>query len=112
MEVGHAYYLNLNFTVLRTAKAVVRAFLCHQLIVISAFDDLSVLDKHDLVAMLDGGKSVGDDKGGASLEKRLNTDLQQSLGLGVDGGGSLVKNQDGGIGKHSSRKGNQLLLTL
>ena len=80
------------------------------LIVISNLYDLTVLDKHDLVAVLDGGKTMRNDKGGTSLEKRLNTDLQKSLGLGVDGRRCLVKDENRRIFQDDAGDGEALLL--
>ena len=48
-------------------QVVIEALLCHQLLCISFFDDVSVGDDEDTVRLLDSGKPVGDDEGSSAL---------------------------------------------
>ena len=79
---------------------------------IAGFQDAALTNKEDAVAALDGGKTVGNDEAGAPLEQGFDALLEETLGLGVDGGGRLVQDQDFGIGKQGTGKGDELLLSL
>ena len=46
-----------------------------------------------------------------SLQRRGDGRLELLLGLGIDGAGRLVQNEDRGIGDQRARKRDQLLLT-
>ena len=61
-----------------------------QLGVGALFDDLAHFEHVDAVRVLDGGKAVGDDEGGAVLHQVVERVLDLALGLGIDGGGGLV----------------------
>ena len=51
-----------------------------------------------------------DDEGGAALEQRLQRLLDQDLGMGVDGGGRFIQNQDLRVIQQRAGEGDQLLL--
>ena len=75
-------------------------------------DDAPVVEDDDLVGITDGGEAVGDDKGGAPLHDGVHASLYHLLGTGVDTGGCLVENEDGGIGYGSTGDGKELALSL
>ena len=81
----------------------------HELGVVAALDDLSVLDRQDHVRAANGGKSVCDNKAGSALADALGCTLNQLLGVAVHRRGGLVQHQDRGIRQHNARKGQQLL---
>lgn len=60
-------------------------------------DDVTVVEDDDLVGITDGTQTVGDDEGGAPLHEGVHATLHHLLGTGVDTGGRLVENEDGGI---------------
>jgi len=51
----------------------------------------------DEVGVLDGGEAVGNDKAGAVFHELVESLLDESFGLGVDGGGGFVEEEDGWI---------------
>lgn len=75
-------------------------------------DDVTVVEDDDLVGIADGTEAVGNDEGGASLHDGVHTSLYQLFGTGVDTGGRLVEDQDGGIGNGSTGNGKELALAL
>lgn len=58
------------------------------------FLDLPFLHYHNPVGFFDGGQAVRDDDGGAVLHQVFQRRLHVAFGLGVEGGGGLVQNQD------------------
>src|SRR5579862_4472125 len=60
----------------------------------AAFDDLALLHDHDLVGAADGGKTVRDNEGGASLHEISETVLNHFFGFGIQTGRCLVENED------------------
>ena len=50
----------------------------------AAFGNSLVGDIHNLVAALDGGKAVGDDKGGPAFKKLVECGLELPFGFGVN----------------------------
>ena len=91
---------------------VVIAVLIQQLLMVAHLRDALVGDIQDAVAVLNGGKPVGDDEAGAALQQGVEALLDQALGFGVDGGGRLVQHQDFRVGEQSAGKGHQLPLAL
>ena len=79
---------------------------------IARFNDVAVLDHEDDVGVLNGGKTVCDDKRGAPLHKVLHRRLNLLFGAAVHIGGGLIKDQHRGIGQHGARNGDELALTL
>ena len=75
-------------------------------------DDVTVVEDDDLVGITDGGEAVGDDEGGAPLHDGVHALLHQLLSAGVDRGGRLVKDEDGGIGDSGTGDGKELALSL
>ena len=75
-------------------------------------DDAPVVEDDDLVGITDGGEAMGDDKGGAPLHDGVHASLYELLGTGVDTGGCLVEDEDGGIGNGGTGNGKELALAL
>ena len=93
-------------------QPVVEALLADQLLVVALLDDGAVLDHQNGVGVLDGGKSVGNDKAGLVLHQCRHGVLNLDLRAGVHVGGGFVQNQNGCFGKKSAGDGDQLLLPL
>ena len=74
--------------------------------------DLAVLQHHDRVGVAHRGQAVGNDKDGTPLHELVHPLLDKGLGTGVDGGGSLVENQDRRIGHGGPGDGQKLPLAL
>ena len=72
--------------------------------------DDAVGDGDDPACGPDGGEPVGDDEGGAALGQGVEGLLDLGLGDGVQGGGGLVQDQDGGILQEDPGDGHALLL--
>ena len=83
-----------------------------KLIVIAALDDLAVFENANHVGVADGGKTVSDDKDGATLHELVHTLLDEFLGASVDGRRCLVKNESGGICDCGSCDCKEVTLTL
>ena len=65
---------------------------------ITALDDLSVLQHHDGVGVPHGGEPVGDDKGGPVRHEPVHAPLDVLLRPGIHGACGLVQDQDGSPG--------------
>ena len=76
----------------------------------SAFYDLTLLYDEDLVGSADGGEAVGDDEGGAALHEEIEAVLDHGFGLGVEGAGGFVEDEDAGVGEDGAGDGDALAL--
>ena len=54
---------------------------------------------------------MGNEEGSAVPEEMVDGGLDQLLSLGIDGGGSLVQDENPGVGQHRPGEGDQLLLS-
>lgn len=54
---------------------------------------------------------MGNEEGGSSFQKLVCSLLDQLLGFGVNGGGCLIQNEDGGVRKNCPGKRKELLLS-
>ena len=81
-----------------------------QLLVGALLDDPAVLEDDDPVAAADRGDLVRDDQAGAAGEVLLQGLLDPRLGLGVEGAGAVVEQQDGGVGDEGPGQGQALPL--
>uniref|UniRef100_A0A0B7K5W6 Uncharacterized protein n=1 Tax=Bionectria ochroleuca TaxID=29856 RepID=A0A0B7K5W6_BIOOC len=75
--------------------AVIPPPLLQQLTVRAPLDDGPLVHDEDLVGGDDGRQPVGDDEHGAALAQLPQRRLDEGLGLGVDGAGGLVEDEDG-----------------
>ena len=82
-----------------------------QFFVSSLLYDLSVLDHKDYIRVLDGGQSVGDHDGRASLDDLFYGCLDPLFRDRVDRSCSLVQNNDLRLSDDGPREGYELLLT-
>ena len=71
-----------------------------------------MIEDHDDVGVLDGAEAVGDDEDGASGHEGVHALLDHGLGVGIDGGGSLIHDHHRWVGDGGTRDGEQLALTL
>ena len=79
-------------------QPIILALFGDELFVSAPFNDPALLQDHDHVGILHGGKPVGDDKDRAALHQPVHPPLHDGLGAGVDGGGGLVQNHHRRIG--------------
>ena len=70
----------------------------------------SFLQHVDAVGVLDGGKPVGDDEGGAVFHQAVERVLDLALGLGIHRGGGLVQQQDRRVLEQRAGDGQPLFL--
>lgn len=63
----------------------------------AACDEASVLHHMNGAGVADGGETVGDDDGGATLHEMIEGLLDLRFGLAVECGGGLVEQEDGGV---------------
>ena len=83
-----------------------------QLAVRALLDDIAVAHDEDAVGIADGAQAVRDDKARAAAHEVVHRLLNELLGAGVDRAGRLVEDEDGSVGEHGARDGQQLLLPL
>ena len=57
-------------------------------------DNVTILHNQDQICVPDGGKSVSDDKAGSAFHQVIHSFLDLYLGSGINGGGSLIQDQD------------------
>ncbi len=113
MSGGFLSYLLCEYEILgklRHVKIVVGAALSHQLLVISALFNATVIDHKDPVGIFDGGKTVSDDKAGPAGKQCLDALLYQHFRVGIDAAGGFIKDEDLGHGDHGAGKGDELPL--
>ena len=78
--------------------------------VTALFDDPTAIDHDDAVGEAHGRQAVGDDEGGAPGGRALERFHHDALGVGVETGGRLVEDENGGVPQHGARDGKALLL--
>ena len=110
-NLRHYVHQNL-FSQISRIKLIVFSVFFHQLVMAAAFNDASVVKYHNYIGVLDGGKSVGNDKYRTSLHQLIHTVLYKSFRSGIDGRGRFVQNHDRRIGNSRSGNGNKLALSL
>ena len=93
-------------------KLIIPPPLRYQLLVIAALDNLAVFEDANHIGVADCGKSVRDDKNGATLHEFVHSLLDKFFSASVDGACSLVENEHGRVGYRRSRNGEELALTL
>ena len=69
---------------LTVIKLKIEAFFREKLIMISGFNNVSVLHDHDDVSFSDGGESVGDDEARSTLHKLIKSSLDSDLSTGIN----------------------------
>ena len=78
----------------------------------TAFDDPSVFEHHDGVAVADRGQPVGNNEYGPASHEVIHTLLYDLFGPGIDGGCCLVEDQHRRICDRRTRDREQLSLAL
>lgn len=73
--------------------------------------DLSVVNDQNLIGILDGVQTVGDDQQGLTLYQLRDGLLNVALIVGVHTGGRLVQNHDRGVFQNTAGDGDALFLT-
>jgi len=63
----------------------------------SLLDDSSFVQHIDIISILDGGQAMGDDDHRGSAPQGLDAFLDVFLGLGIQGAGGLVQNEQAGV---------------
>src|SRR5262249_51235954 len=79
---------------LQCEKSRVPAVGLQQRRVRSLFDDAPLLDDHDPVGHSDGWEAVGDEDARPPLRELTKALEDRVLGLGVEGGGGLIEDED------------------
>lgn len=90
------------------AEFVVFAAAREEAFVVALLDNLAFIEDIDAIRVLDGGKPVGDDKGGAVFHETVEGILDLAFGLGIDGGGGFVEQKDGCVFEQGSGDGQAL----
>ena len=84
------------------------AALCFEFCGGAGFDDLTVLQDHDLVGICDGAHAVGDDDDGLVLYEFRNALLNFGFVFDVEACGSFVEEYDGGVLEDGAGDGDSL----
>ena len=108
----HLLLCSLRLIKLAVVKICVEAFLCKQLFMAALLDNVTILHNQDQICIPDGGKSVSDDKAGSAFHQVIHSFLDLYLGSGINGGGSLIQDQDLIVCKNGSCNCQELLLAL
>ena len=106
----HLLLCSLRLIKLAVVKICVEAFLCQQLFMAALFYNVAILHNQDQICVPDGGKSVSDDKAGSAFHQVIHSFLDLYLGSGINGGGSLIQDQDLIVCKNGSCDCQELLL--
>ena len=93
-------------------QLVILAFLLHQGVVVASFQNMAVFHDHNQIGILNGGKTVGNDKDGAAVHQSVHAFLYQRLCSGIDAAGGFVQDHDRWIGHGSPGNVQQLALPL
>src|SRR5215216_5673375 len=64
-------------------QVIIEALLREQFIMLAALDDLTIFQYQDHIRIADGGETVRDDKGGATLQQFVECFLNETLGTRV-----------------------------
>src|SRR5437660_1422668 len=88
------YLDNLVQVLLRLDEAVELALFLDELLVRADFGDLAVLQDHQPRGVTQGAQAMRDREGRAALDQPRDGVLNLLLGVGIDGGGGLVEDQD------------------
>ena len=78
-------------------KLAVASFEEQEFLVGPFLNNPSFFHNTDPVGVSDGGEPVGDDHGGAVFHQVFDGLLDLDFGLGIEGGGGLIKDEDGRV---------------
>lgn len=104
--------LSLFFLELTVIQIRIEALPCQQLFMISLLNDISVLHHQDQICILNGRKSVGDNKAGSALHQVIHSLLDLHFCSCINGRCGLIQDQYLIICQDRSCNGKQLLLPL
>ena len=93
-------------------ELIVFAFLLKQLIVGTALNDMAGFQDHDDIAILNCGKTMGDNEDRSAFHDGIHSALNQFFSAAIDGRSRLIKDQNRGIRTSCAGNGEQLPLTL
>ncbi len=78
----------------------------------AGFNEPALVDDEDFAGVANGGEAVGDDEAGALLHEAVHGALDVGFGVGVDGGGSFIENQNRRLGHKGAGDAEELALAL
>jgi len=87
------------------------AVLGEEFVEATLFDNAAFLDDEDLVHGAEGGEAMGDADDGAIFGEVVDGFLDFGFGLGVEGGGGFVEDEDGGVADEGAGDGDALALS-
>ena len=96
---------------LQSVQIVVLAFLLQKLVVVALLDDFPMGKNNDVVGVLNGGKSVCNNKHCANVHHLVQTVLDQNFRFRIDVCGCFVQNHYLWAVDDCARKGQELALT-
>ena len=76
---------------LRRLHLVINTSGCHELLMITMFDDIAIYHNEDDVSVLNSGQAVGDDKTSTPHHELAESLLNQDFCPSIDGGSCLIQ---------------------
>src|SRR5471030_1878650 len=86
------------------------AALGEELVEAALLDDAALVEDEDFVHGAEGGEAVGDADDGAVFGEMVDGFLDFGLGLGIEGGGGFVEDEEGGVADEGAGDGDALAL--
>ena len=83
-----------------------------QLLMVAALDDMTELQHHNNVCVLNRGQAVRDNEHRTSVHETVHAGLHDGLRAGINRAGRLIEDHNRWIGNSRTRDGKQLALTL
>ena len=93
-------------------KLVICTMFCYKLVMISSFNDSTVIKNYDGIWIPDGGKPVCDYEYSSSFHQGIHTILDNHFCSCIDGWCSFIENQDRRVCNSCSGNGEKLALSL
>jgi len=93
-------------------QLVVLTLLCNQILMISAFNDLSVIQNNNHIGIFNGRKPVGDDKHRSAFHQSIHAALNNGFRSGVNRRSRFVQNHDRRVGNGGACNRKKLTLSL
>jgi hypothetical protein len=91
--------------------AVVPVFFPGQFFVSADFDHFALMENDNLIGLINGGKSVSDDDGGATSHESVEGSLDGLFGFAVEGAGGFIENDHLGVFEEDPGNGDSLALS-
>src|SRR5260370_29041241 len=89
----------------------IEAFLLEKILVGATFHDFALINDQNDISGQDSRETMGDGQRGTILHQWLQGGLDQARGMGIEGAGRLIQDEDSRVFQNDARDGYALLLT-